>query len=175
MTIFILSQILWVENLGTVQLVPASGSITGCDPGVHQDDSHLKVQLEKNLFPSSLMWSLAGFSFLQDVGLRPPVSCWLSSEGPPQFLATWASSTQQQAFLSQSKRVRWKSQSFYKLYLRNDSPSTMFCFHYFVVSVNLFLFCCLFQYLNLKLFKLWFNTHMKFAILTIFKSTVQQC
>lgn len=81
--IFIISQLSQGTNVRTVQLGPSSESVPGCDQRVDQGYSHLRVQLEKNLLPSLPMWSLAGFSFLQDIKLRALVSCWLLAGGHP--------------------------------------------------------------------------------------------
>lgn len=53
------------------------------------DFSHLKIRVEKNLLPVSLMWPLAGFSSYWVVGQRTsvPWSCRLQD---PLFLAKWA-------------------------------------------------------------------------------------
>ena len=114
--------------MGTVQLGPSSESVTGCDQCVGQGYSYLRDQLEKNLLPSLPMWSLAGFSFLQDIKLRALVSCWLLAEAILNDLPHGR-------FQHGSKFSQGKQESktevtvFYNLCLRNDIPS--FCFTWF--------------------------------------------
>lgn len=71
---------------------------SGCGQGLQ---THLQVQLEKHLLPSSLTWLLADFRSSRVVGLRASISltgCWPEATPVPsqvglliEHLATWQS------------------------------------------------------------------------------------
>lgn len=61
-------------NSGATELSPLLGSLPSCSQGAVQGCSWLKAPLGKEPLPSSLPWSLAGFSSSWAVGLKALIS-----------------------------------------------------------------------------------------------------
>lgn len=64
-------------------------SQTSCSQDVGQAAVRFRLDLRKDLLPSSFIGLLAGFRSLGAVGLRASVPCCLLAGGCPLFLATW--------------------------------------------------------------------------------------
>lgn len=94
--------------------------------------------LQKDLLPSSLNWLLGRFNYLQTVGLRASVHCWLLASSCRQFLPMWASAAWQLILLKPTREpstskmgitvlYNWITEEtshhfYYSLVIRSKSP-----------------------------------------------------